>query len=81
MVLGTSRYLQVVKVALGIALVVAGVAALRFSRWPESTSQAFGSDALGATNFVLRIFAFGALLVGLGVLLETVYPDAWRTGN
>jgi hypothetical protein len=69
------------KIALGIALVAAGVAALRFSRWPESSSRVFPSEALGAANFVLRIFAFGVLLVGLGVLLETVYPDAWRIGD
>lgn len=69
------------KVALGIALLVAGVMALRFSRWPESSSHVFDSDALGAANFVLRIFGFGVLLIGLGVLLETVYPDAWRIGD
>jgi hypothetical protein len=70
-----------VNVALGIALALTGWAAIWLSRWPESSSSLFESDALGAANFVLRILAFGALLVGLGVLLEAVYPDAWRIGD
>ena len=69
------------QIALGLALISGGVAALRVSRWPESTTQIFDSNALGAANFVLRIFGFGAVLVGLGLLFETVYPDAWSIGN
>jgi uncharacterized protein YjeT (DUF2065 family) len=39
------------------------------------------TGVLQAATFVLRIFGFGALLIGLGVLLESIYPDAWRIGD